>query len=156
MKTLVLIAMFGALTWGGAAAAENAAPELALAGSGARTQVRDALEAEATLPAEAPSLPEAAAQKARDVHATTAFGQKGAVERAAHAQVNQDARDAASRARADAANRAAQGAAASAARNANADSHAAAGQDRQDETRSHGGSIPGGGGKSHSPRNLLR
>lgn len=147
MKTLFLIAMLGS-PFAGTALAEDAsttAPGTETSAA-ARTRVHDALEAEASLPVTPPTLPDSASQTARDVHSTTAFGQKGAAERAAHSEAQNAARDAVSRARADAANRAAQGAAASAARSANADSHAAAGQNRADDVHGRSGSGSNGNG----------
>lgn len=154
MKTFALMSMLGSLTLGGVAWAERPAsfgdPALSLdaiqsADRAARTQVLAALVEGATLPAQAPTLPDQASDRAREVHQTIAFGQKGAAQRAAHAHADRAAKAAAKQAREDAANRAARGAAASASRSANADSHAAAGQARAAEARAQHGNGNGNG-----------
>jgi hypothetical protein len=107
-----------------------------------RTVVRDALEAQADLPATPPSLPTQASARAVTVHATIAFGQKGAIERTAHSHANSDAANAARRAQAEIANQAAHEAAA--AERANDDRHSAAGQARDEN--SHGRGVNNGNG----------
>jgi|GEM_PF-5288714 len=156
MKTLLLISTLWTLGMGGAmAASRTPTPAPEPADVTARLAVRDALVAEASLPEQAPALPDAASERAREVQRTTAFGQKGSAERAAHAQANEAAQKASSRASAQAANRAAQGAAAAAARNANADSHAAAGQARSEEARSKAHENGTGTHTNHGPPHLL-
>jgi hypothetical protein len=150
--------MLGSLSLGGIARAERPTafdgPTLSVetiqeADRAARSQVLAALEDGATLPAQAPTLPDSASDRAREVHQTLAFGQKGQAERAAHAHAAQAA---AKQAHEDAANRAARGAAASATRSANANSHAAAGQARAAEARAQHGTPDGNGhGNGHAP-----
>lgn len=112
----------------------------ALAESGATDEVRGALEDQAHAPAVPPTLPDAAADRARTVHQTVAFGQKGAAERAAHSQADQHGRDAAKQAHADAASRAAQAAAARAEHTAASESRDAASQSRSNDART--GTVP--------------
>jgi hypothetical protein len=92
-----------------------------------RAEVRDALEAQASLPDHRPSLPDQASDRAREAHQTTAFGQKGASTRAAH-RAEKAIRDGAATA-------AAKRAAAPAARRAGEKSQAAAGEARASEVR---------------------
>ena len=100
----------------------------ALAGDdSARQVVLEALESQATLPARRPTLPDQASNRAREVQSTTAFGQRGSAERAAHR--------AAEAARGDSATAAARKAAAAAADRAGQKSQAAATERRAEEVR---------------------
>jgi hypothetical protein len=109
----------------------------------------EALADKAEPPATAPTLPKQASEKAQNALDNIAFGKKGRMERAQHAQngdVERTKSDTGDRESGDAdrdgaAERSAQGAAASAAKNANADGQAAAGQARA--TSARGGSAPG-------------
>ena len=101
-----------------------------------RLALRDALEAQAELPADAPALPTQASDRARTVQATIAFGQKGTLERTAHARANDDANSAARHARAEEANRAAQNAA-DASQKADDERQNAAGQTRAAAAHDH-------------------
>lgn len=121
----------------------------------AKASARAALSEGSGIPTTPPSLPteasataEAAFQKtAAGKLEDTAFGKKGAAERAAHAVAGQHATEQDVEGRTEAAGRSAQGAAASAARSANADSHAAAGQARA----AAAGGIPAPGSTGGRP-----
>jgi len=93
----------------------------------AHDEVMEALESQARLPDVRPTLPDQASDRAREVHATIAFGQKGAAERAAN-QAAKAARD-------DSATAAARKAAEAAADRAGQKSQAAASEHRADEVR---------------------
>ena len=93
----------------------------------ARDEIREALESQARLPDVRPTLPDQASDRAREVHATIAFGQKGTAERAAH-QAAKAAGDASATA-------AARKAAEVAADRAGQKSQAAASEHRADEVR---------------------
>jgi hypothetical protein len=97
----------------------------------ARREVLEALESQARLPDARPTLPDQASDRAREVHSTIAFGQKGAAERAAH----QAARAAENAAEKGSAADAARNAAEAAADRAGQKSQAAAGEQRADEVR---------------------
>ncbi len=102
----------------------------------AKKAADDALAEKAEVPAKPPTLPTTASARATYVHENIAFGEKGEAERLAHSQAEKQGKTDADDAAHDAANRAARGAAASAAGAANADSHAKAGHDRDNATRS--------------------
>jgi len=91
------------------------------------TELAEALESQATLPAVRPPLPDQASDRAREVQSTIAFGQKGSAERAAHR--------AAEAARSDSATAAARKAAEAAADRAGQKSQAAATERRAEEVR---------------------
>jgi hypothetical protein len=95
--------------------------------SAARAEVLEALESQAKAPDHQPSLPDQASDRAREVHSTIAFGQKGVAERAAH--------QAARAAEKDSATAAARKAAATAADRAGQKSQAAASERRAEEIR---------------------
>ncbi len=92
-----------------------------------RAEVLEALESQARAPDHRPSLPDQASDRAREVHSTVAFGQKGAAERAAH--------QAAEAAEKSSVTEAARKAAATAADRAGQKSQAAASERRAEEVR---------------------
>jgi hypothetical protein len=106
-----------------------------------RSQVREALDARATPPAQPPRLPDSASDRAREVHATTAFGKKGAAERAAHEAAGKHAAEHARKARVDADQRGDRGAS-GAARSGNAESGSAAERDRTNNAKGKEGRGP--------------
>jgi hypothetical protein len=122
--TIAAAALLTALLIPGRARADDAT-------SGGRTSAQDevleALESQAKVPDQRPSLPDQASDRAREVQSTIAFGQKGAAERAAH--------QAAQAAHNDSATAAARKAAAAAADRASQKSQAAAGERRTEEVR---------------------
>jgi hypothetical protein len=116
-------------------AALASAPARAAEGAGpvdARALMRQALEAQATMPARPPALPDQASARAVEAHRDTAFGKKGEAERAAHRHAVQDGRADAGGLRAEAANRAAAGVAAGLGEGhgSEGESHSAAGMKR--------------------------
>src|SRR3954462_9073090 len=121
MKVLMVAALIAtALLLPGQARAEDVRSAL-------RAEVLEALESQAKVPDRRPSLPDQASDRAREVHSTTAFGQKGAAERGAP-QAAQAAQD-------DSAGAAARKAAAAAVDRAGQKSQAAAGERRAEEVR---------------------
>jgi len=92
----------------------------------AKDGMRAALSQNAPLPLERPSLPDSAADKARAVHGTIAFGQKGAAQKAARSEAAERS--------AAASQASARGAAQSAAKKANADARSASGQSHQNKS----------------------
>jgi len=141
-----LIAVAGLLSAASAFADEPA-------GRNARAAVIEALEDRASLPAQPPSLPDSASDRAREVNATVARGQKGQEERAAaHEVANQQAKEHARKLQTEAAE--VDRGAASAARKNNADTRAATAQERSDAAKGHRGhdDLPGRpGGHSLKP-----
>lgn len=140
MKHLWLIAAGGVVI----------APALAQAGDDAdvRATVLQALEEKATPPAKAPELPHEASDRAREVQATVAFGQKGQAERAAHEQASKHADEHARHAHPEAGPGNDKGtSAAAAAQGNNADSHSAAARERTEEARKDHPVHPNSGGQ---------
>lgn len=144
MKHLWLIAAGGLL--GAPVMAQEASAD-----AGVRAAVFQALEERATPPAQPPRLPDAASDRAREVHAATAFGQKGEAERAAHELAGKSAQEHARRIQAEANGDGEHGAAAAEARSGNADSRAAAARERSNEAKGKGPQGQGGGNGHKDP-----
>ena len=120
MKIMTAALFAAALLLSGGARAEDVR-------SAARAEVLEALESQARVPDQRPTLPDQASDRAREVQSTIAFGQKGAATRAAH--------QAAQAAQNDSASAAARKAAATASDRAGQKSQAAAGERRAEEVR---------------------
>lgn len=174
MRKTALVLGFGSLLAGTALATEPVDPTTTAADripaqaqrTPAGAQVLDALESQAEVPATPPTLPDSASDRARQAHAETAFGKRGAAAReaaqAARDEVSQQVREEArsrslTRAReATAGNaNADRGLSTAEAARANAQSAAAAGRARAEDARGNapielpGGApdgIPGNGG----------
>jgi hypothetical protein len=128
MKHVTLIAaawLMSASAW---------AEEPAQADGDVRAVVREALDTKAAPPAQPPRLPDAASDRAREVHATTAFGKKGEAQRAAHEIAGKRAAEHANKARRDTEDISDRGPTGTA-RSGNAENRSAAARERSNQAK---------------------